>query len=131
MPRANDLTLVDQALALADQLEVRGLCPEKQALLDYFRSNGWACRYQRRYRAGDALWDFEQPEIQQQVLLLRRAAHGAGFDAMDAIRRCQILTNLGNQLDALGRFVEARAFGMPLSPSSQNSGWHAPIVAVD
>ncbi len=104
----DDLTLVDQALALADQLEARGLSPEKQALLDYFRANGWACRYQRRYRARDALWDFEQPDIQKQVLLLRRAAHGAGFEAMDAVRRCQILTNLGNQLDALGRFVEAR-----------------------
>lgn len=106
---ADNLALVDQALALADQLEARGLRPEEQALLDYFRSNGWACRYQRRYRARDALWDFEQPEIQQQVLLLRRAAHGVGFEAMDAIRRCQILTNLGNQLDALGRFLEARA----------------------
>lgn len=106
---AHDLTLVDQALTMADQLEARGLCPEEQALLDYFCSNGWACRYQSRYRARDALWDFEQPDIQQQVLLLRRAAHGAGFEAMNAIRRCQILTNLGNQLDALGRFVEARA----------------------
>lgn len=105
----DNLTLVDQALAFADQLEARGLNPEKQALLDYFRANGWACRYQRRYRARDAIWDFEQPDIQKQVLLLRRAAHGAGFEAMDAIRRCQILTNLGNQLDTLGRFVEARA----------------------
>lgn len=105
---SDNLTLVDQALALADQLEARGLSPEKQALLDYFRANGWACHYQRRYRVRDALWDFEQPDIQKQVLLLRRAAHGAGFEALDAIRRCQIMTNLGNQLDALGRFVEAR-----------------------
>lgn len=104
-----DLTLIEQALAMADQLEARGLRPEEQALLDYFRSNGWACRYQCRYLARDAHWDFEQPEIQQQILLLRRAAHGAGFGALDAIRRCQILTNLGNQLDALGRFVEARS----------------------
>lgn len=52
---ANNLTLVDQALALADQLEARGLCPEEQALLDYFRSNGWACRYQCRYHSCNAL----------------------------------------------------------------------------
>lgn len=102
-------TLVDQALSLADQLEARGLRTKEQALLNYFRANGWACRYQRRYRTRNALWDFEQLEIQKQVLLLRRAAHGGGFHELDAIRRCQILTNLGNQLDAVGRFIEARA----------------------
>ncbi|MCV2217737.1 LA2681 family HEPN domain-containing protein [Thauera sp. Sel9] len=55
------------------------------------------------------MWNFEQLEIQQQIFLLRRAAHGSGFAAMEPVRRCQILTNLGNQFDALGRFVEARA----------------------
>lgn len=102
-------TLVDQVLVLADELEAR--CPASGHLvvLDYIRANAWGCRYQRRYRERDNLWDFEQPEILQQVLLLRRAAYGAGFPTLHPFQRCQILTNLGNQLDALGRFVEARA----------------------
>lgn len=101
--------LITHALNLADQLESRGLLPAEAALLDYFRANAWACRYQQRYREKEALWDFEQPEIQQQVFLLRRAAHNSGFAMLEPVRQCQILTNLGNQLDTLGRFIEARA----------------------
>jgi len=105
-----DLALVDHSLSLADELEARGLQSPEMALLDYYRANAWACRYQQRLGDLAAVWDFEQPEVRQQVFLLRRAANSSGFAEMDAIRRCQILTNLGNQLDTLGRFVEARAY---------------------
>lgn len=104
------LDLVDHSLYLADKLEERGLQPTKMALLDYFRANAWACRYQQRLDDRAAVWDFEQPEVRQQVFLLRRAMNSPGFVEMDALRRCQILTNLANQLDTLGRFVEARAY---------------------
>lgn len=105
-----DASLIDVSLSLADELEARGLRPREMALLDYFRANAWACRYQRRLNDRAAVWDFEQPEVRQQVFLLRRAMNGPGFSEIDAIRRCQILTNLANQLDTLGRFVEARAY---------------------
>ncbi|WP_296753858.1 LA2681 family HEPN domain-containing protein [Thiobacillus sp.] len=107
---ADDLALACHALSLADDLGARKLEPPEMALLDYFRANAWACRYKRRLGDREAVWDFEQPEVRQQVFLLRRAANSSGFTEMDAIRRCQILTNLGNQLDTLGRFVEARAY---------------------
>ncbi|KAB8198107.1 hypothetical protein FKV24_003790 [Lysobacter maris] len=104
-----NLTLVDHALALADQLQERDLTPEQLALLDYFRANAWACRYQQQHANSPTAWDFDQPEVGQQLLLLRQAAHGPGFAAMAPMRQCQVLTNLGNQLDTLGRFIEARA----------------------
>jgi hypothetical protein len=107
---AADLALVDHALSLADELGARNLQPPEMALLDYFRANAWACRYEQRLGDRAAVWDFEQPEVRQQVFLLRRAANSSGFTAMDAMRRCQILTNLGNQLDTVGRFVEARKY---------------------
>jgi hypothetical protein len=39
------------------------------------------------------------------------ALSSAGFNALHPIRRCQILTNLANQLDTVGHFVEARSTG--------------------
>ncbi|MGH8106545.1 MAG: hypothetical protein ACREO2_09510, partial [Arenimonas sp.] len=105
-----NLTLVDHSLSLADELEGRGLQSSEIALLDYFRANAWACRYQQRLGDREAVWDFEQPEVRQQVFLLRRATKNPGFASMDALRRCQILTNLGNQFDTLGRFIEARVY---------------------
>ncbi|BCO26459.1 hypothetical protein MIZ03_1342 [Rhodoferax lithotrophicus] len=105
-----NIDLISYALSIADELEARGLQALDLALLDYFRANAWACRGQQRLGNSATVWDFEQPEVGQQVFLLRRAMNSPGFDAMDAIRRCQILTNLANQLNTLGRFVEARAY---------------------
>ncbi len=104
------LDLVTHSLYLADKLEARGLQPPEMALLDYFRANAWACRYQQRIGNRAAVWDFEQSEVRQQVFLLRRAMSSSGFVAMDTLRRCQILTNLANQLNMLGRFIEAHAY---------------------
>lgn len=104
-----DAALVEHALSLADELEARSLQPSERALLDYFRANAWACRYQQRLGDQAAIWDFEQPEIRQQVYLLRRALNSPGFIELDDLRRCQILTNLANQLHTLGRFIEANA----------------------
>ena len=47
--------------------------------------------------------------MEKQILYLRRALTSPGFETLEARRRCEILTNLGNLLSTLGRFVEARA----------------------
>lgn len=110
--RANDhadTSLADQALTLADVLEARGLPDASLALLDYFRANAWACRAAERAATRDGRWEWEQPEMRQQLYLLRRALNNAAFDDLHPLHGCQILTNLANQLDTLGRFVEARA----------------------
>src|SRR5262249_17504651 len=52
-------------------------------------------------------WEWEQPEFERQIIHLRRALSGDGFKKLHSLRRCQILTNLGNLLNTVGRFVEA------------------------
>jgi len=106
----SDLDLVDHSLLLANELEKRNLHSREMALLDYFRANAWQCRILQRLGDRTAVWDFEQPEVRQQVFLLRRAMNSPGFVEIDALRRCQILTNLANQLNTLGRFIEAHAY---------------------
>jgi hypothetical protein len=98
-----------RALAWADELAKRKLLPRQAALLDYFRANLWANRQSKKHRDADTAWAWEQPDIQQQVFYLRRAAQHRAFPRLARLRRCQIFTNLGNQLDTLGRFVEAQA----------------------
>lgn len=105
---AGSSALIDEALAIADTLEARGLQSEELAVLDYFRANAWACRQRLNRRERAETWDFDQPEVREQVFLLRRAMNSPSFESLHPIRRCQILTNLGNSLDTLGRFVEAR-----------------------
>jgi len=106
---AGDLAIVDRALACADALEARGLEGPDQAVLDYFRANAWAVRYHPRTKDKDAVWAWDQPELQAEIFHLRRARNSPGFGKLNPQRRCQILTNLANCLDTLGRFVESRS----------------------
>ena len=100
---------IDAAFSLAEHIRRGELTPTEAALLDYCVANAWAFRYAQRRVDPEAAWDFDQPEITEQVRLLRRAAYGPGFAGLSTLNKCQILTNLGNQFDSLGRFIEARA----------------------
>jgi len=95
----------DQAFALLDELKDRRLSPGQAALAYYFRANAWANREHIQTKAN--VWSWEQPECQEQILELRRAVRHDGFQKLPAARRCQILTNFANQLNKIGRFIEA------------------------
>lgn len=96
---------IDRAFALLDHFAARDVSPSLRTLAIYFRANAWEAR--KDMRRGRDPWAWEQPEIQSEILALREAVRSDGFAALDALRRCQILTNLANQLNSIGRFVEA------------------------
>ena len=87
----------------------RKLTKQQSVLLEYFRANAWANRQRSKHRDADAVWQWKQPEQQKQIFHLRRAMLSPGFDKLSPLRRCQILTNLANQLNTVGRCVEAIA----------------------
>jgi hypothetical protein len=96
------------ALKWCDAIEAcGGMRDEEIAVLNYFRSNAWAVLAGARNTNPKMTWAWEQPEIAQQILHLRKALNNRTFDRLPSLYRCQILTNLGNQLDSVGRFVEA------------------------
>jgi hypothetical protein len=103
-----DLELVNKVLTWADQLEKRQLSAKQRMLLDYFRANAWAVRQHPRRADLDAAWAWDQEEVKQQIYLLRRAFNTSAIDTLPVLRRCEILTNLANQFDTVGRFIEAR-----------------------
>ena len=95
----------NRAFFLLDELQNRDLAPETAVLVHYFRANAWETR--RQARKDDQIWAWDQPEHQEQILELRRAVTHDGFAKLHTVRQCQILTNLANQLDSIGRFIEA------------------------
>src|SRR5215813_12035388 len=99
-----------RALQWADQLERASLSPSDTALLAYFRGNAWANRQKARHSDHAPVWAWEQPELQQQLLHLRRAVQHEGFRELPDLRQCQIFTNLANQINTVGRFVEAQEY---------------------
>jgi tetratricopeptide (TPR) repeat protein len=96
-----------RALQVGEGIGKRSLAPTQTAILNYYLSNAWANRRQLERPAGQDEWKWEQPEVEQQIVHLRRALGSNGFKELHQLRQCQILTNLGNLLNTAGRFVEA------------------------
>ncbi|MER9609981.1 LA2681 family HEPN domain-containing protein [Mesorhizobium sp. M0312] len=95
----------DRAIYLLDELAKRKLDARHCAILEYFKANAWAVKEEI---AGDrGSWAWEHPEREHQIFALLRAAAHPGFIELDVIRGCQILTNRANQLNVMGRFIDA------------------------
>ncbi|MEI9803514.1 MAG: LA2681 family HEPN domain-containing protein [Pseudolabrys sp.] len=112
----------DKALAWSDELEVRPLSAANQMLLDYFRANAWENRKNLHIHDKEKAWRWTQPEALQQILFLRRAVRRAEFPQWESVRQAEVLTNLANQLNTLGRFVEALNYWTRALVVRQNFG---------
>ena len=111
---------LNRALTLGDDIGKRNLTPAQAAILNYYLSNAWANRKQLEKQTEQDQWKWEQPEVEKQIIHLRRSLASAAFPELDTLRRCQILTNLGNLLNTVGRFVEAVGYwddALAINPS--------------
>ncbi len=98
---------LEHALEMASLLETTDLNDEEYTLLEYFKGNAWANKRKLLKRGTNEIWNWEQEEIDQEIIALRKALK-VGRDAQVPQKRiCQILTNLGNLHDEIGRFVDA------------------------
>jgi hypothetical protein len=100
---SSDIT--EKAIQLLDALGTRSLSEVHEVLRLYFMSNAYATRVAL---AGEgSVWLWEQADRQKQIIELRRAVRHPGFEGVGPQHQCRILTNLANQLNTVGRFVEA------------------------
>lgn len=98
-----------RALEWASTTENMDLTNEQRVLFDYFQANAWGNRLGNERDKNDP-WIWDSKPLQNQILFLRRAINNPAFDNAEAFRRCQILTNLANFLNMVGRFVEAHEY---------------------
>jgi len=78
-----------------------------RAVLYYYMANGWGSLQRLRNPTGpDLRFSLESVEVEQEILHLRKAlVFAEKFENAHLI--AQILTNLGNAMDHVGRFIEA------------------------
>jgi tetratricopeptide (TPR) repeat protein len=127
---------LELAIKWGGEIEQKGLDQVNLPLLHYFRANAWSClrnmlvHFEKKYSG----WDWEQEEAEKEIFYLRSALIESAFKNLDPYRQCQILTNLGNIYDTIGRFVEAQEYwtrALTINPqfgmASGNRGlglWH-------
>lgn len=98
---------LQHAIKLIDELQKSPVEPAHTAELHYYAANAWAGLRALRHRGQSTDWQWKQPEMEQELLALRRAAHSDGFALLQRGRRAQILTNTANLLNTIGRSLEA------------------------
>lgn len=95
-----------RAIQWAERIVSRNETPAAdKALVHYFAANAWA-GLRHFLRRDEARLDWEQPEAEREIAHLRHAK-SVMAEALEPLRQCQILTNLGNALNSRGRLVEA------------------------
>ncbi|MCK4706512.1 MAG: hypothetical protein KAT90_13615 [Gammaproteobacteria bacterium] len=80
---------------------------QNRAIFRFFEANCYSVLAIMRSREPDYEWSWQQGERISEILSLRKAVLEQGFSELEPIFQCKILTNLGNRLNSLGRFVEA------------------------
>jgi tetratricopeptide (TPR) repeat protein len=103
----NDDAGIDRAFAWCDELEQRKLTDLRATTLSYFRANAWGVRYRIHVAGKPISWNWEQPELAEEIFCLRKAIAHKALLELPSERQCQMLTNTANCLHAVGRFVEA------------------------
>lgn len=78
-----------------------------QVLLDFYLGNAWNGLKMLRSPDPGGTWEWEQEELEEEYICLRRAIRAPGFQGLPRLRQCQITTNLANCHNTTGRFVEA------------------------
>lgn len=95
------------AIALATDLVGTPLNAVDTATREYFLGNAWDNLRRLSRQQDHEAWEWQQEEFEKEITHLRLALGGEGFGKLLPVRQCQILTNLGNAMSEIGRFVEA------------------------
>lgn len=98
-----------RALEWANAIGKMDLTNAQRLELDYFQANAWANRA-GKVQDKQAAWTWGNEPLQRQVLFLRSAVNNTTFEDADTVKKCQVLTNLANLLNTVGRFVEAHEY---------------------
>ncbi|MDD2698215.1 MAG: LA2681 family HEPN domain-containing protein [Arcobacteraceae bacterium] len=79
-----------------------------KARLYYFLANAWAGLHNIKNKQSDnSIWNYEQEEINKQIIYLRKAKQEKGFPLLHEAYQLSILTNLANIFNHTGRTVYA------------------------
>lgn len=102
-----DAVAAQHAVTLGIPLTKKKLPRTYRAQVNYFLSNAWATIHAENHKTPKDRWAWRQPELDQQIIHLRLAREDNEFKMVHHTQRAQILTNLANVLDTVGRTVEA------------------------
>ncbi len=107
---SRELNLIDalnKGIEISSLVDLNKYSDEDKMTFYYNLSNAWSYKKMMFQELNTSLyWDFESEELVQEILNCRKALYYSNY-SNNINRKCEILTNLGNNLSHLGRFSEA------------------------
>lgn len=97
---------IQHAMKQMELFQSRDLSPAEWATSHYFLANAWS-NLRLLAETGHTAYTWEYEEVEKEIVHLRSALMKIEEPALPSLAKCQILTNLGNNLSYVGRFVEA------------------------
>jgi len=97
------------AVGVLETMAKQQLPNEQLAFLHYCRGNAFSLRRHISRQGKQSAWEWQHDDLEQEIISLRVAAKSAVGSRLPPVLQCQILTNLANALNHVGRFVEAVA----------------------
>lgn len=98
---------LEKAFTFLENIRSRPLNSLQEATLHYFWGNAWSNIRCVSKTDTNPLWNWKQDELEQEISHLRRALQVDDPQELPKQLLCRILTNLGNLLNHVGRFVDA------------------------
>lgn len=104
---SKDEKALRKGLKFVEDQRLNDFSDHEKTVFHFFVANGWSYLHQLTHVLdSNEFWTFETPEVENQIINLRKAlTFSENVDDPNLIS--QILTNLGNTFDHVGRFVEA------------------------
>jgi len=98
---------INHVIKLAEIFEKKILNSQQLTNFYYILGNAWGNKKDLTRKNNTSIWDWEQEEAEKQIFYYRSALKEEGFKNLAKDHQCSILTNLGNLLSTIGRFIEA------------------------
>lgn len=103
----NNIDTLSKGIKLSEQVDLKKFSNDEKMSFYYNLSNAWSYKKMMIQNLNSPVfWEFENNELIQEILNCRKALLYSK-ETNNHYRKCEILTNLGNDLSHLGRFSEA------------------------
>ncbi|CAA0248745.1 Tetratricopeptide repeat protein [Tenacibaculum maritimum] len=103
----NDIEKLKKAIKIANSINLEGFDNDSKSILYYFIGNAWS--YIQRIKYPKTNFEFDIEELELQVKFYRKSL-SLLKKSKNKFIKCQVLTNLGNLFNDIGRIVEAQEY---------------------
>lgn len=103
----NCIDSLNKGIEISSSISLQNFSDDNKMTFFYNLSNAWSYKkYMKQVFNSAKYWEFESQELTQEILNCRKALLFSE-NSNNLKRKCEILTNLGNDLSHLGRYSEA------------------------